>query len=237
MQEGHGLPAEVERNQQPTQLGEDIAMSTYRKPVPAVPNHARYHNPRRTLPHAQHARNPAGSKLLRKFAKVRSRERMTYGEALAYYTSLDQPKYRQGSDPKRYRDALHAVVAAAQEERERRGREYDLATTPERVKDPRPGGTDARARGLDSTAGSPNGEAPAPEAVTCQEDGAPPTSAREEGRGKASAVDVGQLAPVTRPAFEYSPPIESTCVHGKTIGPCQLCSDSIQREQREAGRY
>lgn len=89
-------------------------MSTYRKPVPPRPNHARYQNPRRTLVGARHVRNPAGSKLLRKFAKVRSGERLTYGEARRYYASLDEPKYRQGRDPNRVRDALLAMIEAQQ---------------------------------------------------------------------------------------------------------------------------
>lgn len=35
---------------------------------------------------------------------------------------------------------------------------------------------------------------------------------------------------------EYRPPIESTCSHGKTIGPCPLCADGAQREDRAARR-
>lgn len=89
-------------------------MSTKRHPTPAIPSYEVRGHIAKTRPFARHQNNPSGSKLLRRFAKARTGERMKYDEARLYYASLDEPKYRQGNDPKRTRDALHAYVAALQ---------------------------------------------------------------------------------------------------------------------------
>lgn len=68
--------------------------------------------------------NPPGSKLLKQFFRAKHGCRPTgdkdttpLQEAREWYANLYQPKYRQGRDPQRDKDALHAYVAALQARR------------------------------------------------------------------------------------------------------------------------
>jgi hypothetical protein len=44
------------------------------------------------------------------------------------------------------------------------------------------------------------------------------------------------IPPLFPPGFEYCPPIETCCAHGKTLGPCPICTETFNREQRAARR-
>lgn len=60
----------------------------------------------------------------------------------------------------------------------------------------------------------------------------------ELDEGLQGAVDYereGRLEEAARAerGFSYQPPIESTCCHGKTIGPCAYCAANEVRERRE----
>lgn len=37
--------------------------------------------------------------------------------------------------------------------------------------------------------------------------------------------------------LSWRAPIESTCCHGKTLGPCAACTDQYQREQHDAHNH
>jgi len=53
--------------------------------------------PREKWTRPTRARNPAGSKLLRRFIKAKTGARATYSEALAHYSKLQEPRLRAGA--------------------------------------------------------------------------------------------------------------------------------------------